>query len=145
MKLLTQTNNKLQSWAMLLVRLAAGIVLFAAGAGKVFGWFGGYGLETTVKMFTENLGIPAALAYICAFTELIGGLFLIVGFLTRPAAFALTINMFVATVVVWPKGFMSAGGGAAFPLTLLLCCIAILLAGPMCCSLDALCCCKNKE
>ena len=138
MNFLTGTNSKLQSSAMFLVRLAAGVILFAAGAGKVFGWFGGFGLDATVKMFVEHMRIPAILAYMCCFAELIGGFFLIIGFLTRPAAFVLTINMIVATAVTLPNGFMSPSGGAAFPLTVLLCCAAVLIAGPMCLSLDAL-------
>lgn len=135
-RILTETNDSLLGFCLLLLRGTAGIILFAAGAGKVFGWFGGQGLAPTIDLFVTKLGIPAALAYLSVFTEFLGGFLLIVGFLTRPAAFAIAINMAVATAVMMPKGFLI--GGAAYPFTLLVCAVVILLAGPMRYSVDSL-------
>jgi putative oxidoreductase len=135
MKILTQTNNNLHSISILLLRLTIGIILFVAGAGKVLGWFGGMGLETTIGIFTSKMHIPAFLAYLSCFTEFIGGFLLITGLLTRPAAVAVFINMLVATIIVAPNGFLK--GGAAYPLTLTIISLVILLSGPMVYSLDA--------
>ena len=75
-------------------------------------------------------------AYLSSYSEFIGGALLIIGFLTRPAAVALTINMTVATVVTMPKGFLM--GNASYPFTLAVCSFIFLLTGPMAFSLDAL-------
>jgi putative oxidoreductase len=135
MRSLTVTGKSLLGLSILLLRLALGGILFGAGAGKAFGWFGGSGLEATIRGFAEQLAIPALLAYLSIYTELIGGALLAVGLLTRPAALAIAINMLVATVVMWPHGFFA--GGAAYPFTLLVSSLAILLSGPMQYSVDA--------
>src|SRR4029078_9883018 len=135
MKILTKTNDRLLNIAVLLLRLTIGVILFGAGAGKLFKWFGGFGLEMTVHYFAE-IGFSAPLAYLSTFTEFIGGILLIVGLLTRPAAFAVLINMTVATVVSLPKGFFV--GMAAYPFALAIVALVILLTGPMAYSIDAL-------
>lgn len=72
----------------------------------------------------------------CWFTvqPVIVGNLLIIGLFTRPVAFAVMINMLVATIVMFPKGFIF--GGADFPFTLLIIAIIIMLSGPMNYSLD---------
>lgn len=135
MKLLTCTNATLLNISLLLLRLAVGIILFVAGAGKVLGWFGGMGMEATINIFVSQMGIHPVLAYLSCYTEFIGGFLLIVGLLTRPAAFAITINMLVATIVTLPSGFMA---GASYPFSMMVSSLVILLAGPMGYSLDAL-------
>jgi putative oxidoreductase len=134
--LLIETNPQLLSTCILLLRITIGIILFIIGAGKVLGWFGGSGMEITIQSFVSRLGISPLLAYLSSYTEFIGGLLLIVGLLTRLAAFAVMINMVVATIVLLPKGFIA--GGAAFPFTLMISAVIILLAGPMLFSLDSL-------
>ena len=134
MKLLTETNAKLLNIGMLLLRIPVGVILFHDGLGKVFGLFGSSGLESAIQRYA-TIGIPAPLAYLSTFTELIGGFLLIVGLLTRPAAFAVMINMLVATIVVLPMGFFTA---AAFPLSLTVSAAIIVLAGPMAYSIDSL-------
>lgn len=143
MKLLTQTNTALLSVGLLLLRWVAGVIIFVAGGGKLFGWFGGIGIQTTLKMFKAEMDIPAVLIYLSCYTELIGGLFLVVGFLTRPAAFALVINMLVATISMGTKNFFMGGG--AYPFSLMISFLLILLAGPMAYSIDAWLMKKNKE
>ena len=132
--MLTQTNTALINLSMSLLRIMTGIILFGAGAGKVLKWFGGFGMDMTVKYYAMS-GINTPLAYMSAYTEFIGGFLLIIGLLTRPAAFAVMINMLVATIVTWPKGFLT---GAAFPLSLAVSSLIILLTGPMDYSVDAL-------
>ena len=135
MKFLTQTNAQLINIAILLFRWMVGIIFFVAGAGKVLGWFGGFGMQTTVAMFKSGMNISAPLAYLSSYTEMIGGFFLVIGLLTRPAAFALMINMLVAVILTgFEKFFM---GGAAYPFSLMISCLVILLTGPMAFSIDA--------
>ena len=131
---LTATHPRLNDLAVLLLRLSVGAILFATGAGKVFGWFGGQGLAATIEVFVTRMGVAAPLAYLSCFTELIGGALLLVGLLTRPAAVAVAINMTVATAMTLPLGFLAR---AAFPFSLLVATVAILLTGPRAWSLDA--------
>ena len=133
---LVKSNQTLWSIALLLLRITIGAIMFNAGAGKVFGWFGGYGLEKTIEAFWTMNKIPAFWAYVSSFTELIGGFLLIIGFLTRPAAFFVTINMIVATIVVGLDKFWTGGGN--FPFTLAIGSFVILLVGPGAYSLDAM-------
>lgn len=132
-----RTNATLLSIALFLLRATLGIILFVAGSGKVLGWFDGKGLEATISSFTIKLGIPEPLAYLSCYTEFLGGVLLILGLLTRPAAFAVMINMLVATSVVMPKGFFGPGG-ASYPFSLMIMALTIILAGPMSFSLDRL-------
>jgi putative oxidoreductase len=133
------TNKTLFDVSVLLLRWITGLILFVAGAGKVFGLFGGYGMEKTVEAFWSMMHINAFWAYVSSYAELIGGFLLIIGFLTRPAAFALWINMLVATILVTrSSGFFGQNGGATFPCTLMITSFVILLTGPMAISLDRL-------
>ena len=134
MNLMIKTNATLLNISLLLLRLTVGIILFLAGAGKVFGWFGGQGIDATIDIFVSKMGIHPILAYLSCYTEFIGGFLLIVGLLTRPAAFAIMINMLVAVLVTLPNGFLV---GASYPFSMMVSSIIILLAGPMAYSLDA--------
>jgi putative oxidoreductase len=75
------------SWAIAVVRIVLGALFFAHGAQKVFGWYGGYGLKATTGYFVST-GIPKPIALMVSFFELLGGLGLFFGFLTRPSALA---------------------------------------------------------
>jgi putative oxidoreductase len=135
MKALTQTNINSLSIAMLLLRCTVGIILFVAGAGKVFGWFGGFGMKATLGYFATS-GITPFWAYVSCYAELIGGFLLIIGLLTRPAAFILFVNMLVAVIYVGTKKFFAGGG--AYPFSLMISSLVIVLTGPMAYSLDML-------
>ena len=88
------------STATSLLRLVLGIVFFAHGAQKMLGWFGGPGFSGTMGMFTGYMHIPSPLAFLAIAAEFFGGLGLIVGFLTRIAAFGIAVNMVVAVLMV---------------------------------------------
>jgi putative oxidoreductase len=88
------------SSAAAILRVVLGIVFFVQGAQKMLGWFGGYGFHGTMGFFTGTLHIPAPLAFLAIFAEFFGGLGLIVGLLTRVAAFGIAINMLVAILAV---------------------------------------------
>src|SRR5215467_7645182 len=89
-----------ESTATAILRLALGVVFFAHGAQKMLGWFGGYGFSGTMGFFTGPMHIPALFAFLAIAAEFFGGLGLILGFLTRIAAFGIAVNMLVAIVTV---------------------------------------------
>ena len=66
----------------------------------MLGWFGGFGFAATMAMFTGMMHIPALLAFLAIVAEFFGGLGLILGLLTRIAAFGIAINMIVAILMV---------------------------------------------
>jgi putative oxidoreductase len=136
MKLLVDTTTRALSTAILLLRIMAGLILFVGGAGKVMGWFGGFGMRATLEMFKNNLHLSASWTYLSSYTEFIGGFLIIIGLLTRFAAFALVINMLTATLLSGFKNFFM--GGAAYPCLLFVIFLAIVLSGPMDYSIDAL-------
>src|SRR6202165_570362 len=90
---LIATDN---SSATTILRLALGVIFFAHGAQKMLGWFDGYGFTGTMGFFTGAMHIPAPLAFLAIAAEFFGGLGLILGFLTRIAAFGIAVNMLVA-------------------------------------------------
>jgi putative oxidoreductase len=83
-----------------LLRLVLGTVFFAHGAQKMLGWFGGAGFSGTMGYFTGAMHIPAPLAFLAIAAEFFGSLGLILGFLTRIAAFGIATNMIVAISLV---------------------------------------------
>ena len=132
------------SLSMLVVRLGAGIVFFAHGAQKVFGWFGGPGLKATIQTFQTYMKIPPAATVLAAFIECFGGLALIVGLLVRPAAVGLIVVMLVAVAKVHGRngffinfsGTPGKGHGFEFNFVLIMMLLAILLAGAGVLSID---------
>jgi putative oxidoreductase len=82
--------DRLQPLALFVARLALGIIMIAHGYQNVFRH-----LHDHVHL-VASLGLPAWLGYVSAFTELLGGLLVLVGFFTRAAAFALCIDLIVA-------------------------------------------------
>lgn len=80
-----------------------------------------------------HLPFPSVGAYLCKTTEFIGGILLVIGFLRRPAALLIAIDMTVATFV-FHKGLLLRNGMRTF--TLLLCCLTVFLLAPDKLSLD---------
>ena len=87
-------------FTLTIVRLVLGVVFFAHGAQKMLGWFGGYGFHGTMGFFTQQMGIPAPLAFLAICAEFFGGLGLLVGLLGRIAALGIMVNMLVAIATV---------------------------------------------
>src|SRR6266849_282076 len=92
------------STATATLRLVLGVVFFAHGAQKMLGWFGGPGFSGSMGLFTGYLHIPAPLAFLAIAAEFFGSLGLILGFLTRIAAFGIAMNMIVAVLMVHIHG-----------------------------------------
>lgn len=125
--------------ALLVLRLVLGGVFVAHGAQKLFGSFGGPGIEGTAG-FHEQLGIKPArpMAVLAGLAEFVGGILVIAGFLTPLAALALIVVMIVAILKVHLKnGFFAASGGYEFNLVLVAVAVALLLAGSGAYSIDA--------
>ncbi len=125
-----------QSFQILLLRIILGIVMFAHGAKKLPGWFGGSGFNATLDSFQNNLGIPPILGFLAIITEFFGGIFLTLGLLTRVSAAATAVTMGVAVFVAhWDNGFFLPRG-IEFALTLLIIAIVLFISGPGKFSLD---------
>ena len=97
MKSLFATSNE---YTLALLRIVLGVIFFAHGAQATLGWFGGYGFHGTMQFFTHVLGIPAIFAFLAIMAQFLGGLGLIVGFLSRIAAFGIAADMLVAVFKV---------------------------------------------
>ena len=125
---------------LLLLRFAVGLTLAAHGAQKLFGWFGGPGLDETGKglaMLGFHPGRRHAL--MAGLVETGGGLFLALGFLSPLAAAVVFSVMFVAAVSVHVKhGFFAMGGGYEYNLVLGVAGLTVAFTGPGALSLDAL-------
>ena len=87
-------------FALTVLRLAAGVVFFAHGSQKVLGWFGGYGFSATMGFFTNGMHIPAPFAFLAICAEFLGGIGLLLGFLSRIAAFGIACDMLAAVYMV---------------------------------------------
>ena len=95
------------------LRVVVGGFLMPHGAQKLFGLFGGYGIEGTAGFFAQ-IGLQPAvpLAILAGLGEFVGGFFLAIGFLTRPAAIVTSFLLAVAIFSVHiGKGFFMADGG----------------------------------
>ncbi len=120
------------TWFTLPIRLALAAVMIAHGAQKVLGSFNGPGFKTFIGGTTPfGFMRPAWLwLAIAALSELVGGLLVGLGFLTRVAAFFIACVMLTAIIGVhWNGGFFASNRGFEFPLTLLSMAIALLIAG----------------
>ena len=73
----------------LILRVVLGGVFFPHGAQKALAWFGGHGLAPTVEFFNQAFAVPAPLAYLVIAAEFLGAIALILGLLTRFAAFGM--------------------------------------------------------
>ncbi|MET8671735.1 DoxX family protein [Streptomyces albidoflavus] len=115
---------------LLLLRIAVGAIMAAHGTQKLFGWFGGGGIDGTAQFFT-SVGYPAgkAMATVAALTETFGGLALILGLLTPLAAAAVTGTMINALAVKWNGGFFFPDG-VEYELLLVAASAALALTGP---------------
>ena len=112
------------------LRIPVGIIFAAHGAQKLFGWFGGHGLEGTAEIFV-SVGLTPGywMALLAGVVEFFGGLALVMGLLIRPAAAALAVAMLIAIAVHWGKGFFAASGGYEYALALFAASAALLFSG----------------
>lgn len=127
----------MQPYGPAVLRLVIGAIFVAHGAQKLFGIWGGGGIEGTTAFFAQ-LGLSPAmpLAVMVGVVEFGGGLLLMFGALTLFASLALVVNMLVA---VW-KVHLASGfflpGGYEFNLALIGALVSLMLTGPGALSVD---------
>ncbi|MEU3843345.1 DoxX family membrane protein [Streptomyces sp. NPDC028635] len=123
---------------LLLLRLGTGGVLAAHGAQKLFGWFGGHGLEGTGQ-FMESVGYrPGRTSAMAAgLAETGGGVLLALGLATPAAGASAAGAMAGAAAVHAPNGFFAQSGGYEYAASLGLTAAGLAVTGPGRLSLDA--------
>lgn len=118
-------------WSALALRIPVGIIFAAHGAQKLFGWFGGYGLEGTGQwMDSIGLGPGYLMALLAGSAEFFGGLALLIGLLVRPASVVLAFTMLVAIFSVhFANGLFMSKNGYEFGLALLAVTVSLIVSG----------------
>jgi putative oxidoreductase len=117
--------------AALALRVPVGIILAAHGAQKLFGWFGGYGLEGTGQ-WMASIGLEPGylMALLAGSAEFYGGLALVLGLLTRPAAVVSAFTMLVAIFSVhFEHGLFLTNNGYEYALALFAAVVALTIQG----------------
>jgi putative oxidoreductase len=133
-----QRLEGLERLAVLILRLFLGFAFMMHGSQKVLGAFGGPGIAGVAGMLTK-LGLEPAqiLAWVLSITEFVGGICLVLGFLTRFWAAGLVIDMGVAVAKVHlSNGFFASKNGFELPLAFGVMALVILLTGPGSVSVD---------
>lgn len=117
--------------APLVLRVPVGIIFAVHGAQKLFGWFGGYGLEGTGQFFgSVGLNPGTLMALLAGAVEFFGGLALVLGLLVRPTAAALAGAMLIAIFAVHAgKGFFADKGGYEYALALFAASLSLVFSG----------------
>lgn len=122
-----------RSWsrdaAVLILRLWLGAMMISHGQGKVFTG------TTKLTASVEGMGFPAPefFAWAAALSEFGGGILLVLGLFTRPAAILVSCTMFVAGFI---RHFNDPFGKKELALTFLTVALVVLIAGPGKYSLD---------
>ena len=126
--------------ALLLARVVLGLIMAAHGTQKLFGWFGGYGLNATGEFFVQLGFNPGRLfATAASVGELVSGLLLALGFLGPVGPAIMIAVMIVAAITVhWEHGLFASANGIELPLLYATGALGIALAGPGPYSVDAL-------
>lgn len=138
--MLKQLEGK-ERWAHLILQFLLGFIFCVHGAQKLFGpSFYGVTWDTYLAFFSKFGLTPAPLwLWVVTITELVGGICIFFGFLTRFWAAGLVIDMTVAILKVHSGvGFfwLRQGGGLEFPLTLGVLALTVVLMGPSSFSVD---------
>lgn len=125
------------SWVTIPIRLALGAVMIGHGAQKVLGSFGGSGFETFISGTTPFGFMKPTWLWLgaAALSELVGGLLIVLGLLTRVGAFFVACTMLTAVSGVhW--GAFFAPRGFEYPLALLGMALALVISGGGLASVD---------
>ena len=128
----------LAPFALVPLRLTVGTIFIAHGLQKCFGMFDGPGIQNFASVLASlHLPFPLFQAYLAGYSELLGGLMVAVGLLTRFGALALAGTMVVAIATVHLQGGLFAqNNGFEYPLVLLGACLTLFLTGAGPVSLD---------
>lgn len=136
---LSPVYQRLDALADVLPRMTAGLLLVPHGAQKLFGAFGGAGLDGTAQ-YLASIGFAPGMffAVMLGALEFFGGIALALGLLTRPIAAAVVVFMGVAVLVHLPNGYAWNAGGFEMPLFWGLIALACAIRGGGRYSLDRL-------
>jgi putative oxidoreductase len=132
--------NSNSGFAPLALRIPIGITFIAHGAQKLFGAFGGYGLEGTGQ-WMASIGLEPGylMALLAGSGEFFGELLILLGLLTRPAALVLAVTMVVAIFSAhFTNGLFMSNNGYEFGLALLAAAVSLVFSGAGKLGLDAI-------
>lgn len=136
---LVQTiTNTTSGIASTILRIPVGIILMAHGAQKLFGSFGGYGLEGTGQ-WMASIGLEPGylMAFLAGSAEFFGGLALVIGLLVRPASVVIAFTMLMAIFTVHiANGLFMSNGGYEYALALFVVAVSLAFSGAGSYSLD---------
>jgi len=119
-------NPRRIDWAILLIRIAAGMAFIFHGSGILFRWFGGPGIEG----FAGATHLPVAVVVLVGLAQFLGGLAILTGVLTRLGAACTAIVMLGAIALVhWPHGYDITKNGCEYALTQFLNSVVLILTG----------------
>lgn len=139
---IVKTTDRLD---LTLLRIALGGVMFAHGAQKMLGWFGGGGWNGTMQFFTQGAHMSYFTGALTILIEFFGSIMLLTGTFTRVAALGM-FGLFIGIIynVMWPNGFfMNWGGdkhgeGFEYHILVLGMCLALMIGGAGKLSIDSL-------
>lgn len=121
---------RLEPFVLPLLRAGLGIILIAHGCQKLFGMFGGMGLNANAALF-QRLGYSPGMFWgtLVGCTETFGGALLVIGLFTRPAALSVVIFMIFSIHFTSAKGFFWSQGGMEYSILILLVALVFLIRG----------------
>lgn len=134
-KIISDSDSRFDTWGMLPLRIAVGLVFLMHGGQKLF-VFGVGG--TTDIMSKLGIPLPSIAAVVVITVELLGGLVILFGMFTRLAGALLAFEMLIAILVARLHGGFFAPYGYEFELTLLMACLTLAAVGPGGSSLEAM-------
>ncbi|MBL8022637.1 MAG: DoxX family protein [Leptospirales bacterium] len=110
MRTFLETNGDI---TLTVIRVVLGTVMFAHGAQKLLGWFGGYGFKGTMGYLTGQVGLPSVVALLVIGIEFFGGLALVGGLGVRVVTVGVVAVMIGAVITAHlPNGFFMNWGGS---------------------------------
>ncbi len=117
--------DRFQGLGALVMRVVVGVIMVAHGYTKIIPTDALYNFSHMVV----RMHLPVWLGYVSAFTEFFGGMLLIVGLLTRVAAFMTAIDMAVAIIKVHLHGGLLGPNSFALPLAIFSICLMLVFTG----------------
>jgi len=121
---------RLEPFVLPLLRVGLGLILIPHGCQKLFGMFGGMGLNANAALF-QRLGYSPGMFWgtLVGCTEVIAGTLLVLGLFTRPAALSIVIFMIFSIHFTSAKGFFWSAGGMEYSILILLVALVFMIRG----------------